>query len=103
MILYRSTTKGRDRFVFPFLPQLHVCRHWRDVALHTHSLWDTIFDNNYNHLRPTFIDLVALKVERSHSCAMTVEVIWEDDYASGQLPALVEYFLQTLLPATERL
>ncbi|KAG8847056.1 hypothetical protein FRB96_001706 [Tulasnella sp. 330] len=102
MTICELMEKRRERFAFPFQRELHLCRRWRNIALDTHPLWTFIFDDS-SHPSQDFLDLVALKVERSGLCILQVELRWDDVSATSERLALVDGFLRTLLPAAERI
>lgn len=101
VVMYHATSSG-EKFIFPFRRQLHLCRRWRGIALGTHWLWTYILDNKYSHMRATFPDLVALKIERSGPLGLEVRAMWDDDDAKSPAPSLVEFFMETLRSVSDQ-
>jgi hypothetical protein len=89
----------------PVLPQIvefpikisHVSRHWREIALHTPSLWSTIhMDENTSY--PKLLDAY---LDRSGACPL--DIVMDYQYRSPPSRILREtFYLHKILPHIDR-
>jgi F-box-like len=94
-----------DRPVFPQIQVVefpitisHVSRHWREIALHTPSLWSTIhMDENTSY--PKLLDAY---LDRSGACPLDIVMDYQNRYPESRILFRETFYLHKILPHIDR-